>query len=189
MPDVQYRLDAGRPQQTAEQTNRLLKVVSEIQLQFIRQGGAVAWFEKALQAFLDITGSTYGFIGNVEHVAGTTPQLHIRAAISRPVEPAAQNSHRPSPAGNSQLSNLTTLSDETLRTGQLQILNPPPQLSQGDESASDVTAIMTIPLRDDEQLIGIVGVANRPTGYNVSLAAWLEPLCTTCSTLIAASNP
>ena len=36
MSDVQYRVDAGYSKQSMEQTNRLLKAASEIQLDFIR---------------------------------------------------------------------------------------------------------------------------------------------------------
>jgi two-component system, LuxR family, sensor kinase FixL len=191
MADVQYRLDAGSSHRTTEQTNRLLKEVSEIQLRFIRASEAVSWFEEALQAFLNFTGSTYGFIGDVKYDEGGAPQLQIRAASHSVSAMAWQNTYESMLPDAARIRELRALSSEALRSGTLQISNASMQNSQSDGLPADgqsPTAVMAIPLQLGDQLIGIVGIANRPTGYNTALFEWLEPLRTTCSALIIATK-
>ena len=57
MPGVKFQLDAGRSKHTAEETNRFLKAVSEIQLNFIRKCDVQSRFEQTLPVFLDVKDS------------------------------------------------------------------------------------------------------------------------------------
>lgn len=191
MSDVQYRVDAGRSKQSIEQTNRLLKAVSEIQLNFIRASNVHSWFEQTLQAFLNATNSEYGFIGTVHHNADGSPRLQsqVTSKIVR-----TQPSQEPEESTLSEVlpfQDVGTLSDETLRTGELFISNVP----DADRSFEDalpgdtaMAAFMSIPLRVDNQLVGVVGIVGRPGGYDADLARWLEPLYSTCATLIIATK-
>ena len=191
MPEVQYRLDAGRSIQSVEQTNRLLKAVSEIQLKFIRERAAHSWFEQTLQTFLDVTDSAYGFIGTVQHDDGDSPWLQTQAISNIAWDQASTELYESSLPEGLQFRNLKTLFGQTLRTGELLISNIPGEDSRRGGLPSGhpaLTAFMAIPLKVDEQFIGMVGIANRPGGYNTDLADWLEPLCTTCATLMIASK-
>jgi PAS domain S-box-containing protein len=191
MPDVKYRVDAGRSKQSVEQTNRLLQAVSEIQLKFIRERSAHSWFEQTLQAFLDVTGSEYGFIGTVHHDDDDLPWLQMRAINNIAWDQASRELYESSLPEELQLRNLKTLFGQTLRTGELFVSNSPDEdaLRGGLPSGHPVlTALMAIPLKVDDHLIGVVGIANRPNGYEQDLASWLEPLCTTCATLMIASK-
>lgn len=60
MPGVKFRLHAGRSQHAAEETNRLLKAVSEIQLKFIRKCDVQSRFEQTLPVFRDVKDSQPG---------------------------------------------------------------------------------------------------------------------------------
>ena len=145
MSDVQYRVDAGYSKQSMEQTNRLLKAASEIQLDFIRASNVHSWFEQTLQAFLDVTNSEYGFIGTVHHNAYRSPWLQpkvinktVRKQPSAESEPSSMSEGLP-------FQNVGTLSDETLRTGELFISNVPvADRSLGDSLPGDpgMTAFM-----------------------------------------------
>jgi PAS domain S-box-containing protein len=191
MPDVQYRLDAGRSKQTVEQTNRLLKAVSEIQLKFIRECDAHSRFEQALQVFLDLTNSAYGFIGTVHHDADGAPWLRSEAISNIAWDQASKELYDSSLPDGLQFRNLKTLFGESLRTGELLISNTPAEDDRRGGLPSGhpaLTAFMAIPIRLDDHFIGLVGLANRPNGYDTDLAGWLEPLCTTCATLMTAAK-
>ena len=191
MSDVQYRVDAGYSKQSMEQTNRLLKAASEIQLDFIRASNVHSWFEQTLQAFLDVTNSEYGFIGTVHHNADRSPWLQPKV-INKTVRKQPSAESEPSSLSEGlPFQNVGTLSDETLRTGELFISNVPvADRSLGDSLPGDpgMTAFMSIPLRVDDQLVGVVGIAGRHGGYDADLARWLEPLCATCATLMIATK-
>tara|TARA_R110002072_G_scaffold299632_1_gene475512 strand:- start:95301 stop:97736 length:2436 start_codon:yes stop_codon:yes gene_type:complete len=191
MPDVQYRVDSGRSKQSMEQTNLLLKAVSEIQLDFIRAGNARSWLEQTLQAFLDVTNSEYGFIGTVHHNVDGSPRLQPQVISNPPGKQSSQEPHKSSLSEELPVQNVGSLSGETLRTGELFISNVPVadcNLGGPSSDDSELTAFMSIPLRLDNQLVGVVGVASRPGGYDTDLAHWLEPLCITCATLIIATK-
>lgn len=191
MPDVKYRVDAGRSKHSVEETNRLLKAVSEIQLDFIRESDAHSWFELTLQAFLDVTHSEYGFIGTMHHDSDGSPWIQSEA-ISDIAQGQALKELFESPLSEEPpLRDLKTLFGETLRTGELLISNTPaagPRRGDLPPDDSGLTAFMAIPLRLDDQFVSIVGIANRPGGYDTDLAGWLEPLCTTCATLMISTR-
>ena len=191
MPDVKYRVDAGRSKHSVEETNRLLKAVSEIQLDFIRESDAHSWFEQTLQAFLDVTHSENGFIGTVHHDSDGSPWIQSEAVSSIARDQASKELYKSSLPEGLAFQNLRTLIGETLRTGELLISNIPagdPRRGCVPTELPALTAFMAIPLRLDDQFVGIVGVANRPGGYDTDLASWLEPLCTTCATLMIATK-
>lgn len=192
MPNVQLRLDAGQPAQTVEQTNRLLKAVSEIQLRFTREGNTRSWFEQTLQIFLDVSDSEYGFIGTVHEDDDGKSWLQSQAVSNITWDQSSRELYESSLSDGLQFRNLQTLSGETLRTGEILISNSPEDDSRSGELPSGhpaLQAFMAIPLKVDDQFIGMVGIANRPGGYDTGLVDWLEPLCTTCVTLMIASSP
>lgn len=45
-----------------------------------------------------------------------------------------------------------------------------------------------LPLRSGKQVIGMVGLANRPGGFDEELARFLEPMLSACTNLIEAYN-
>jgi PAS domain S-box-containing protein len=191
MPNLQFRVDAGRSKQTVEQTNRLLKAVSEIQLAFVRSGDGHSWFEQALQTFLDVTGSEFGVIETVRCVNDGHPQLQPQAISDIAWDQALGVLYESSSTDGLQLRNLDALLQETLRTSDLLISNSIDDAGQRREHPSGhpvLTAFTAIPIRLADQCVGIVGLANRPEGYDRDLANWLEPLCTTCATLMIATG-
>jgi hypothetical protein len=123
MRNVQFRVDAGRSKQTVEQTNRLLKAVSEIQLKFVRKSDAHSWFEQTLQTFLDVTDSEYGVIETVRCDDHGLPQLQTQAGSDIAWDRALGELYEPTSPNGLQLQNLKALFGETLRTGDLLISN------------------------------------------------------------------
>lgn len=45
-------------------------------------------------------------------------------------------------------------------------------------------SFMGLPILSNDKMIGMIGVANHPNGYTQELIDWLEPILSTCSTLI-----
>ena len=119
MIDVKYRVDAGRSEQSVEQTNRLLQAVSEIQLKFIRESAAHSWFAETLQAFLDVTGSEYGFIGIVHYDDDEQPWLQTRTINNIAWDQASRETCESSLREGLQLRDLKTSLGQTLSTGEL----------------------------------------------------------------------
>lgn len=64
MPGVKFELDAGRSKHRTEETNRLLKTVSEIQLRFIRKCDVQSRLKQAFLVFLDVKNSQLDAVRN-----------------------------------------------------------------------------------------------------------------------------
>lgn len=187
MPEVQYRLDAGNSPYTSDRTNQLLQSASEIQLRFIGEGDALSRIEEALRAFLAFSQSSYGLIGTILDTDDSTPRLRTLVAVSSTSNVSPQCDDQSSSVDSVRLRALKDLSADTLRTGEAQIANEPPSVRisrTAPTNDSDVASLISIPLRVNGQLAGIVALGNRPGGYSTELARWLKPLRTTCEALI-----
>lgn len=58
-----------------------------------------------------------------------------------------------------------SLSGMAIRLGQPLLINDPASQVQGDYANPEVTALLAIPLRTNETVIGILDVVNKPTGF------------------------
>lgn len=183
MSDTQYRLDTGKPQRPVEQTHRLLNAVTEIQLQFSHESESPTWLEEALRIFLEVTNSLGGFIGEFQHNTSSTPEPQT-TTISNPGEDKSLR-HSCRILSQHRLTEQDSLLflRETLRSGEQWFSNESQQ-TVTDDGCLEVFNLMTVPLKLGDRFIGVVGVVNRRDGYNSALADWLEPLSTTCATLL-----
>ena len=192
MAEAQFRLDSGRSAQSIDRANRLLKAVSEIQLSYIREKGSHSRYDVILRVLLALTDSEYGFIGEIQSDDDAASWLKSRAITNLAADEASWLCSGTTPSddeGPSQV--LQALFSETMRSRSTVIADPPPgNVLRGEqlEGHPSLSAFLAIPLLADDELIGMVGLANRLNGYDQKLVNWLEPVCVTCTALIAASR-
>lgn len=187
MPEVQYRLDAANSQHASDRTSQLLQSASEIQLRFIREGNALSRIEELLRTLLEFSKSSCGWISAVVTNEDDSIGLQSLASAERTTSSLSSNDFHPLPIDSIRFRNLTNLATRTLRTGELQLSNPVPivrRIGKGSPRDADEESLISIPLSQDGQLIGIVGLADRTGGYSSELARWLAPLRQTCEALI-----
>src|SRR5207245_10565865 len=85
--------------------------------------------------------------------------------------------------------NLTALCRTLQTSGRPLIANEASALPRrGDLPAGhpSLRSFLGLPLFKGERLVGIVGLANRPGGYDETLVAYLEPFLNTCAGIIDA---
>jgi PAS domain S-box-containing protein len=168
----------------------LLKAVVAIQRQFIIQIDPQRAFEEALKLLLELTGSEYGFIGEVLQEPQAMPYLKT-CAISDIAwdEPTREFYAKNAPQGM-EFRNLYTLFGEVIRTGNAVIANEPsvdPRSGGLPAGHPSLDAFVGLPFYfGDDRLVGITGLANRPGGYNQDLVKWLQPLCDALGVIIVA---
>jgi two-component system sensor kinase FixL len=76
-----------------------------------------------------------------------------------------------------------------LKTGQVVLANSPeadPRSSGRPDGHPPLNSFLGIPFQSGDELVGMIGVANREGGYSEELIGWLQPLTDTCTTMIAA---
>lgn len=169
----------------------LLDAIRQAQSRFINSTDARSIFAFLLDTVLGITGSEYGYIGEVLKHANGKPYLktHAISNIAWDEETTATY-ERLAPTGL-EFYRLDTLFGEVLTTGKEVIANDPAVdgrrggLPPGHPA---LKAFLGLPFFYDGELIGSVGMANRAGGYDQKLVEFLRPFLSTCAQVTNATR-
>jgi len=183
-------------------TNELLSAISKAQTQFITDADPGALFDNLLETLLQLTNSEYGFIGEILYDAEGQayidesymklrgqPYLKTKAITNIAWNEETRRLYEENAARGMEFHNLHSLFGQVITTGQPVIANGPntdPRRGGLPEGHPPLNAFLGIPFYRGEQLVGMVGIANRPKGYSEAVITALEPFLTTCSSIIEA---
>ena len=166
---------------------RLLEAIRHIESTFISTKNANQTFDEVLTQLLTITESAYGFFGEVRY-QDEQPYLktHAITNIAWDEETRALYDRY---APNMEFSNLNTLFGKVLTTREYVISNTPqtdPRRSGLPKGHPALHAFLGVPIFYGEQFLGMAGLGNRPQGYDEQLVEYLQPLLTSCGTILHA---
>ncbi len=170
-------------------TTRVLEAVADVQDSFIAGRSPGDVFDQLLEHVLAITDSEYGYIGEVlEDDQGPFLKAYAMTDISwdeasrRMYEQARQG-------GGFEFRNLKTLFGAVLVTGEPVIANDAPNDPRSGGTMRGhlpLDRYLGLPLFSEGELVGSVGVSNRPGGYDEAMVAALRPFLSTCGNLVRA---
>jgi PAS domain S-box-containing protein len=178
-----------RIEQLFLEQNRMLDALSRAQADFISDADPELTFSQLLSHLLDITDSQYGFIGEVLRDREGMPYLRAFAITDISWDEASRNMYQQYIKGNFEFRNLNTLFGHVMTSGRPVISNAPaddPRSGGLPHGHPPLDAFMGLPLHRAGQLVGMLGVANRPGGYDEMLAGHLQPFTNTSAVLIEA---
>jgi two-component system, NtrC family, sensor kinase len=168
-------------------SNRLLQGLTQVQTAFIQGHPVPQLFDTLLSILLELTGSEYGFIGEVLRTAEGTPYLRTHAITNVAWTQELRDFYaREAPKGL-EFTNLKTLFGSVMVTGQPVIANTPavdPRRGGLPEGHPPLLGFLGLPFHASEELVGMVGVANRAGGYNEAIITFLQPFLATCCSLL-----
>ena len=176
-------------QQATAEERGLLEVINDVQSQFLRDGQAKAGFENLLQATLSATESEYGFVGEVFYTDENHPYIKMMALTNIAWDEESKAVYEKHASNGIEFRNLNTLFGNVLTTGKPVISNNPaddPRSGGIPEGHPPLNSFMGVPLYTGNKMVGVVGIANRSTGYDESILERLQPLFTTCARFIDA---
>jgi len=165
----------------------LLDTIRGLQSRFISQPRAELIFELMLRSFLRQTKSEYGFIGEVARDEARRPFLVIRSINSTQWNAERRRDIEAAMEAGLELRELDTLFGSVLLLGAPVISNDPiadPRHSTLPPGHPSLSSFMALPLYVGGRLVGCVGLVNRDGGYPSAMPDLLEPLATTCGSLI-----
>ena len=185
-------------------SNNLLRGISLAQSRFIKDVQSGILLDGLLENLLQITNSEYGFIGEVLHTRTGEPYLQetymkIRGTPklkSYAINNLAWNKEtlkfctENNPQGI-EFNNLNTIFEAVIVTGQPVIINTSNIDFKQDGLATGNSPIKTfvgLPFYSRGRCLAIVGLVNRPNGYDQDLLDYLEPFLATCSNILEASR-
>jgi PAS domain S-box-containing protein len=185
-----------------KRTNQLLAAISDAQTRFITDADPGVLFANLLEALLQLTDSEYGFLGEILYSPNGQPYvnesymkmrgkpyLKTKAITDIAWNEETRNFYDTHAPQGMEFHNLNTLFGQVIVTGQPVISNHPstdPRRGGTPAGHPPLKAFLGVPFYQGEQLMGMVGIANRPDGYNAAVIAELEPFLITCASTIEA---
>jgi len=196
LKETSKKLDKNRKELEQRVTQRtieldskviLLDSISSAQTTFIDHAGLTATFSHVLEGLLKLTESEYGFISEIMHGQDAQRSLKTHVVANRARNEVTQlffNEYK-----EVEFFNLESLYGNVITSGQIVIANNPandPRYAgiPGDHSALD--CFLGIPIISRNELVGMIGLANRRDGFHEDITAPLSPIVTTCANLITA---
>ena len=167
--------------------SQLLAAITRAQSQFVLSRDAHTVFDGMLEALLALTDSEYGFIGEVFHETDGNPYLKTHAITNIAWNDETQRLYDENVEQGLEFRNMDTLFGSVIMTGGVVIANEPAQDRRGGgipKGHPPLDAFLGLPFYHREKLIGMVGIANRPSGYDEALVETLRPFLTTCTNII-----
>lgn len=151
----------------------ILDEIIRIQREYFRDGDPQRMWDLLIEAILTVTGSAYGFIGEVEWGHSVIPRLETKAVrwladVDGPVAPHP---------------------DVGLVVSQVIATEAPLILDRTDHATaqprfSPASGFLGLPLRSADRMVAVVGLTGPETGYDAELVAYLEPLLAACAAIV-----
>ena len=165
----------------------LLDAITNAQAQALVDIDAPEIFEGLLEILLELTGSEYGFIGEVFCREDNQRYLKTMAITDISWNEETRQFVENSQPDGLEFYNLDSLFGQVLVTGEPVFANDPatdPRRGGLPDGHPPLNAFMGIPLRTNDELVGMIGVANREGGYDEQQLIDLEPLLATCGNIV-----
>jgi PAS domain S-box-containing protein len=183
-------------------SNQILQAISSIQTQYLSDAEPQIVFDGMLAHLLELTQSEYGFIGEIHFTADGSPMmetgylkvrgrpyLKTHAITNIAWNDETRAFYAENAPNGMEFHNLETLFGAVIVTGEPVIANSPstdPRRGGTPAGHPDLNAFLGVPFYKNDQMTGMVGIANKEGGYDEGIVKYLQPLLDTCSRLIEA---
>ncbi|MBM3394278.1 MAG: GAF domain-containing protein [Betaproteobacteria bacterium] len=182
-------LQRRRGERDLTRSRGLLEGVGLSQSLFIEGRTPQVVFDQALNLLLEVTGSEYGFIGEVLRADTNKPYLRTFALTNIAWDDETRAFYAKHAPDGMEFHNLESLFGAVMTSEALVIANQPavdPRRTGVPPGHPPLNAFMGVPIHAGGELVGMIGVANREGGYETDMASFLKPLLLTCGNLIIA---
>ena len=173
----------------ATSTTAILDAVRSIQSSYIGGADPKQACEQMLATLLDITQSDYGFVGEILRDESDAPYLKAHAVTNIAWNEETRRLYDENAAQGLEFRNLNTLFGAAITSGKPVIANDPetdPRRSGRPDGHPPLNCFLGVPLYSGQDMVGLMGVANREGGYGEDIVGLLEPLTGACGAVIAA---
>lgn len=191
---VEEQINSGDPKTHnlfVEKSKRLSDIIVHAQSQFIRETNRREAFNGILENILDLTDSEYGFIGEVLHNENGEPYLKTFSITNIAWNDETRNFYDSNAPRGMEFRNLDSLFGVALRSGHPVIANDPsndPRRHGLPPGHPALDAFLGIPIHHQDNMVAMMGIANRQYGYDQELIDFLTPLLATLGQLVGASR-
>ncbi|MGM0772553.1 MAG: sensor domain-containing phosphodiesterase [Pseudomonadota bacterium] len=167
--------------------SHLSRAIHRAQNVFLTSDNDRAAFEQMLSDLLALTGSQFGFIGEVLRHEDQPPYLKIGAITNIAWSPETQAMYQEVERRGLIFDRLDNILGLPMLTGEVIIssdIASDPRRGSLPGGHPPISTYIGIPVFSGDKQIGLIGLANRLDGYSTRLAEELEPLLQTVGNLI-----
>jgi PAS domain S-box-containing protein len=176
-------------EEALRKSRNLLDTIKNVQDNYIADFNMQVTFNDILNNLLSLTQSEYGFIGEILFNAKGEPYLKTHAITDIAWNKETQEFYKNNAPNGMEFCNLKTLFGAVMTVGKPILANNPstdPRRGGLPEGHPPLNTFLGIPFYQGEKLIGMVGIANCPGGYDEDIIEYLNPLLNTCANIIEA---
>ncbi len=169
----------------------MFEVLEDSHSLFISNEKSKLIYEKMLSAIRNISDGEYGFIGEVLYSKDGNPYLKTKAMTNISWDAETRKLYAKHSLTGMVFDHLETLFGKVLTTGKPVISNNPsndPRAGGLPNGHPAMTSFLGVPIKDGKKLIGMMGLANKPNGYNKLDILRLKPFTDLCATFIHANR-
>jgi two-component system, cell cycle sensor histidine kinase and response regulator CckA len=169
----------------------LIESIRRLLSQYMIESNPDKVFEDLLETMLGISKSSFGFMAEILKTKKGTPYLRTRAIKNFSWPDEIQKFHLEQISLGREHFNLDTLFEHILNTDEAVISTEPSEdlrlgnLAQ-NQSDININSFLGLPVYFQEEMIGIVCIANRPEGYDERFVKFIRPLLVTFGTILRA---
>jgi signal transduction histidine kinase/DNA-binding response OmpR family regulator len=165
----------------------LSQTIARAQARFITKDTDIRTaFDELLQDILKLTHSEFGFIGEILYKPDESRYLKTYAISNIAWNDETRQFYENNAPKGMEFTNLATLFGTAIATLQPVISNDPandPRSGGVPAGHPEMNAFLGIPILRRGVGIAMIGIANRPGGYDMAQVDWLMPLLTTIGQL------
>lgn len=167
--------------------NMMLDLLTKAQARFIVEMEPQSTFEEMLRILLELTSSDFGFIAQVHR----TDHVFLRtlAVTNLAWNEETQSIYEASAQSGIEFHNMDNLFGAVVKTGEMVVANDPPndpRRGYTPEGHPPINAFLGLPFKQGGKLLGMVGIANRPDGYDEAIIRYLDPFLATSASMVFA---
>lgn len=188
LSQIELRQQEQVAKQELEKSYNLINIISEAQARFITNPGDQGLFSNLLNRLLAYADSEYGFISEILIDSEGQPYLKTRSITDISWNEEVRRFYLQHVATGLEFHNLSSLFGHVITSGQPVISNDPtrdPRRGGLPKGHPPLNAFMGLPVYKGHEMVGMVGIANRPGGYDEVLAEELRPFLLACANIIA----
>ena len=185
------QVDLQQQSKALKLAQALGEAIARAQSQFIHEADRRKAFEGLLTDILALTESEYGFVGEVLRMPEGAPYLKSWAITNIAWNDDTRAFYEANAAQGMEFTNLKTLFGAAMTTGEPVIANDPYHDSRRGglpEGHPALNAFLGIPIHHGGELVAMLGIANRPGGYDQALVDFMHPLLITLGQLVEAAR-
>ncbi len=167
---------------------QLIKAVCEVQSQMIA-GNTAKIFERLLNILVKFTQSEYALIDEFLYGQEAQPSLKTRAVTDIAWYQVSKSRDSKLAEGQLNSANVKSLMHAVMTSDERVIVNQLSNDTLRDAKAPpELTNFLGLPLHVNDELVGVIGLVNRPAGYSDDFADFIAPLIQASAHVLAFSR-